>query len=249
LYSLGTQNYTLADFEEYCSRASRDRMRGKGYPVNETISKLYKTWKDDNTLRYEESQLDAKYPEFSALMREYEGGMLLFEAAKIEVWDRANTDTLGLEKYFNENLKDKFKWDERARVSIYTLKSDDPELLVKVRDLAGKKPSADVLKKINKKGEVLTIMERLYEKGKNKDLDAIWKAGALTAAKTDAGTKTANFMKIEAIVPPTPKKLNEAKGYAVAEYQDFLEKRWVEQLRQEYKVVINKEAFESLIKK
>ena len=182
-------------------------------------------------------------------MREYEGGMLLFEAAKIEVWDRANTDTLGLEKYFNENLKDKFKWDERARVSIYTLKSDDPELLVKVRDLAGKKPSADVLKKINKKGEVLTIMERLYEKGKNKDLDAIWKAGALTAAKTDAGTKTANFMKIEAIEPPTPKKLNEAKGYAVAEYQDFLEKRWVEQLRQEYKVVINKEAFESLIKK
>lgn len=249
LYSLGNQNYTLADFEEYCSRASRERMRGKGYPVNETISKLYKTWKDDNTLRFEESQLDAKYPEFSALMREYEGGMLLFEAAKIEVWDRANTDTLGLEKYFNENLKDKFKWDERARVSIYTLKSDDPELLVKVRDLAGKKSSSEVLKKINKKGEVLTIMERLYEKGKNKDLDAIWKAGSLTAAKTDAGTKTANFMKIEAIEPPTPKKLNEAKGYAVAEYQDYLEKRWVEQLRQEYKVEINKEAFESLIKK
>lgn len=249
LFSFGNQNYTLADFEEYCGRASRERMRGKGYPVSETVGKLYKAWKDETTLRYEESQLSAKYPEFSSLMREYEGGMLLFEAAKIEVWDRANADTVGLEKYFNEALKNKFMWEERARVSIYTLKSDDPALLLKVREMAAKKPAADVLKKFNKKEEVVTVMERLYEKGKNKDLENIWKAGAMTTAKTDAGTKTANFMKVEEIVPPTPKKLNEAKGYAVAEYQDYLEKNWVENLRKEYKVDVNKAVFESLIKK
>ena len=92
-------------------------------------------------------------------------------------------------------------------------------------------------------------MERVYEKGKNKDLDAIWKAGSLTAPRTDEGTKTANFMKIEEIMPPTSKKLTEAKGYAVADYQDFLEKNWVEKLRQEYKVVVNKDVLESLIKK
>lgn len=249
LFSLNNNTYTLADFEEYCARASRERMRGKGYPVEETIGKLYKAWKDEVTLRFEEAQLETKYPEFAALMNEYEGGMLLFEAAKMEVWDRANTDTLGLEKYFNEQLKDKFKWDERARVSIYTLKSDDPKLLEKVRKLAASKPSADVLEKINKKEDVLTVMERLYEKGKNKELDAIWMAGTMTAAKTDAGTKTANFMKVEEIVPPTAKKLHEAKGYAVAEYQDYLEKQWVEQLRKEYKVDINRQVLESLIKK
>ncbi len=249
LFSFGAQTYTLADFEEYCARASRDRMRGKGYPVSETVAKLYKTWKDETTLRFEEAQLATKYPEFSSLMREYEGGMLLFEAAKIEVWDRANADTIGLEKYFNESLKNKFKWDERAKVSIYTIKSDDPDLLIKVREMAAKKPSADVLKKFNKKEEVISVMERLYEKGKNKDLENVWKAGSLTTGKTDAGTKTANFMKVEEIMPPTPKKLNEAKGYAVADYQDYLEKNWVEKLRAEYKVEINKPVFEGLIKK
>lgn len=249
LFSFGTKTYTLTDFEQYCANASRERMRGKGYPIEETISKLYKQWKDETTLRFEETQLDQKYPEFRDLMREYEGGVLLFEAAKVEVWDRANTDTIGLEKFFNENIKDKYKWDERAKVSIYTIKSSDPELLVKVREMAAKKPSADVLKKFNKKEEIVNVMERVYEKGKNKDLDAIWKAGSLTAPRTDEGTKTANFMKIEEIMPPTSKKLTEAKGYAVADYQDFLEKNWVEKLRQEYKVVVNKDVLESLIKK
>lgn len=244
-----SKEYTVADFEEYCARASRDRMRGKGYPVEETVGKLYKAWTDDCTMQYEETQLDKKYPDFKALMREYEEGMMLFEVAKQQVWDRANTDTLGLEKFFNENLKTKFKWDERARVSIYTLKSDDPKLLEKLRKYAAKKPAADVLKKFNKKGEVLTVLEKTYEKGKNKDLNNIWSAGAMTEAKTDAGTKTANFIKVEEIIGPTPKTLSEARGYAVAEYQDFLEKQWVEDLRKEYKVEINQQALNALVRR
>lgn len=240
---------TVADFEEFCARASRDRMRGMGNPVKETVDKLYKNWSDEVALQFEESQLDKKYPEFRALMREYEEGMLLFDAAKQEVWDRANADSVGLEKYFNQNLAGKYKWDERARVSIYTLKSDDPELLLKVREYAAKKSSEDVLKKFNKKENVLTVLEKTYEKGKNKDLADVWKAGSLTTAKTDAGTKTANFMKVEEIMPPSPKALGEARGYAVADYQDYLEKQWVEELKTEYPVKIDEAVFKTLIKK
>jgi peptidyl-prolyl cis-trans isomerase SurA len=249
LFGFGnTKSYTLADFEDYCTRAGRERMRGKGYPVNETVDKLYKTWKDEAALQFEETQLAKKYPDFQALMREYEEGMLLFEVAKVEVWDRANTDSVGLERFFNTTLTGKYNWDERARVNIFTVKSDDPKLLLDIREMAAKKPTADVLKKFNKKGEVVVVMERIYEKGKNKDLEGTWKANALTGAKTDAGTKTATFLKIEEIIRPTPKALNEARGYAVAEYQDYLEKQWIERLRQEYKVEINRPVLESMIK-
>ncbi|MCK6694486.1 MAG: hypothetical protein L6Q97_20610, partial [Thermoanaerobaculia bacterium] len=243
------KTYTVADFEEFCARASRDRMRGMGNPVKETVDKLYKNWSDEVALQFEESQLDKKYPEFRALMREYEEGMLLFDAAKQEVWDRANADSVGLEKYFNQSLVGKYKWDERARVSIYTLKSDDPGLLLKVREYAAKKPAEDVLKKFNKKENVLTVLEKTYEKGKNKDLNDVWKAGSLTNAKTDAGTKTANFMKVEEIMAPSPKALGEARGYAVADYQDYLEKQWVEKLKTEYPVQIDETVFKTLIKK
>lgn len=243
--------YTIADFEDYCQRSGRERMRGAGYPVQETINKLYKTWGDETAMSFEESQLDRKYPEFKSLMREYEEGILLFEALKQNVWDRANNDTTGLQKYYEQELKMKYRWNERARVTFYTLKTDDPKVLAKVRALAAKKPAADVLKKFNKKGkpEVITVMEKLYEKDKNKDLGAYWTAGDMTEAKTDAGTKTASFLKIEEIVPPTPKALSEARGYAVADYQDYLEKRWIQDLRKEYPVVVDEAVLKTLIKK
>ncbi|MFN0014982.1 MAG: peptidylprolyl isomerase [Saprospiraceae bacterium] len=241
--------FTVANFEEFLVRASRERMRGMGHPVDETIAKLYETWNDEVAFQYEESQLDKKYPEFKHLMREYEEGMLLFDAAKIEVWDRANTDSVGLEQYFNQNLSNKYLWEERAVVSLYTLKSDDAALLAKVREYAAKKSPEDVLKKFNKKEEVLVRMEKTYEKGKNKDLNDIWSSGSMTAAKSDAGTKTATFSKIEKILPPSAKALSDARGYAVADYQDYLEKQWVEKLRSQYPVKVNDEIFRTLIRK
>lgn len=245
------KSFTVADFEAYLERAGRDRMRGAGYPVQETINKLYKTWGDETAMAFEESQLDHKYPEFKSLMREYEEGILLFEALKQNVWDKANNDSTGLQQYFDSELKMKYKWDERARVTFYTLKTDDPKVLAKVREMAAKKPAADVLKKFNKKGkpEVLTVLEKLYEKGKNKDLGTMWSAGDMTVAKTDTATHTASFLKIEQIVPPTPKSLSEARGYAVADYQDYLEKKWIADLRKEYPVVVNEAVFQGLIKK
>ncbi len=241
--------YTVADFEDYCARASRERMRGSGNPMEETVTKLYKTWTEEVAMAYEESQLDEKYPEFHSLMREYEEGILLFEALKINVWDRANTDTVGLQKFFDTNLSQKYKWDERADVSLYTIKSDDPKLLAEVSEYASKKPSDEVLKKFNKKEELVSVMEKRYERGKNKDLVPIWKLGGMTEGKTDAGTKTAAFSKIEKIVPPEAKTLTEARGYAVADYQDYLEKQWIENLRKEYPVVVNEEVLKSMVVK
>jgi peptidyl-prolyl cis-trans isomerase SurA len=250
LMKYGTEKaFSVADFEEFCARASRDRMRGAGTDMKEVISKLYKNWSDEVAMQFEETQLDKKYPDFKSLMREYEEGILLFDATKQLVWDKANTDSIGLEKYFNENLKDKYKWDERAVVSTYSLKTDDPKEVAKIRELAAKKPAAEVLKKFNKKAELVTVIEKNYEKGKNKDLTELWSTGAISAAKSDAATKTSSFTKVERIEPASSKTLNEARGYAVADYQDFLEKQWIEDLRKMYSVQIDDKVFKSMVKK
>ena len=122
-------------------------------------------------------------------------------------------------------------------------------MLVKLRELAAKKPAAEVLKKMNKKQDLVAVLEKSYEKGKNKDLGALWTAGAMTESKTDVGTKTATFLKIEEIVPPTSKVLSEARGYAVADYQDYLEKRWIEDLRSAYPVKVDEAVLKTLVKK
>jgi peptidyl-prolyl cis-trans isomerase SurA len=241
--------YTTADFESFCASASRERMRGSGTPMREVIDQLYNSWTDDVAMQFEESQLDKKYPEFKSLMREYEEGILLFDATKQLVWDKANADTLGLQAFYDTQLQGKYMWGERARTSLYTLKTIDLKTVEAVRKMAQTKPAAEVLEKFNKKEETLTVLEKRYEKGKNKDLGDLWTAGAMTDSKIDEGTKTAVFYKIEAIEPPTQKALSESRGYAVADYQDYLEKQWVDELRKLYPVKVDEAVFKGLVKK
>jgi peptidyl-prolyl cis-trans isomerase SurA len=49
------------------------------------------------------------------------------------------------------------------------------------------------------------------------------------------------------ILPPRPKELNEARGYVIADYQDELERRWVEELRRAYEVEVNERVLKKLI--
>ena len=56
-------------------------------------------------------------------------------------------------------------------------------------------------------------------------------------------------MKIETLLPPSEKTLKQARGYVIADYQDFLEKQWLEELRSQYKVDIDQKVFKGLVKK
>lgn len=249
----GERTFSVGDFEKYVERAARERMRAAGTdkPLVELIDQLYAAFVDDATMLFEESKLDEKYPDFKALMREYEEGILLFDATKQLVWDKANVDTVGLKKFFNDEVRGKYKWDERAMVDNYTIKSTDEKLVAKIRKYITKKPSSDVLKKFNKKAEVVSVAKSSYERGKGKTrLDAaLWKKGAMSVAQTDAEAGITTFSMTSDVLAPMPKELNECRGYAVADYQDYLDKKWVADLQKEYTVKLNDKVFEAMIMK
>lgn len=254
LFTLGGDSkFSIADFEAFAQKNSRDRLRfGRSKSVQETLEMLYDKFVSESLLSYEKRQLDKKYPEFKALMREYEEGILLFEATKILVWDKASQDSVGLEKFFNENRgKRKYMWNERAEVSFYTLKKDEVKQLKKVRKRAKKKSPEKVLAKYNKDGKrILSHRTEIVEKGKNKVVDGLpWKKKSISATEINKRDQSSNFLKIEKILPKSPKTLKEARGYVVADYQDHLEREWVKELKNTYKVEINQEVFEGLIKK
>lgn len=247
-FSNGTK-ITVADFEEYCTRAGRERMKGSGVATSaEVANKLYNDFVNESCLKYEETQLDRKYPEFKNLMREYEEGILLFDATKQLVWDKANQDSVGLEAYFNKSLRDKYQWEERAIVGTYSMKMVDEKLKAKIAKAIAKKPAAEVLKKFNKKSEVVTYSEKTIEKSKLKD-PITWQSGWVSQPIVDETNKSTSFKKVEKIIPVGPKNLSEARGYAVADYQDYLEKQWVEELRKAYKITVNEAVLKSLIGK
>lgn len=252
LFAFG-KNYvvTLGEFNQYLGRSSRMRIRmGRSSDIETTLEALYQDFVSESTLKYEEQQLDKKYPEFKSLMREYEEGILLFEATKMLVWDKAAQDTAGLREYFKK-VEGKYKWRARALTSVYTINSIDPELGDKIQKYAAKNSPDKVLKKfnVNEEAPILAWSEKTVEEGRNMGMKNVpWEVGAMTPLELNKQEKTQSFMKIEEILPVTNKTLEEARGYVIADYQDHLQRQWVEKLETEYKVEVDRKVFESLIK-
>ena len=96
----------------------------------------------------------------------------------------------------------------------------------------------------------MTTRELTYEHGKNQALDQmVWKAGSLSYNEEDKRTKGWSFMKIEEVIPAKPKTLEEARGYVIADYQDKLERDWVKELNERFKIKVNQGAFQKLVKR
>jgi peptidyl-prolyl cis-trans isomerase SurA len=248
-FSDGTQ-VSVRDFTGYLEKASRKRQQKARDGIAAVAMELYQDFVDENALKFEEKQLEGKYPEFKSLMREYEEGVLLFEITKQEVWDKASADTLGLARFFEENAQ-QYRWEERAVVSHYTLAEKAADKIEEVRNQAAANPAAVVLGMFNDSTNVvLSAQEKRYEKGRNPAVDHLaWAPGSMSVNSTDKKDKSLSFFKIEQVIPPGPKSLQDARGYVVADYQDFLEKKWLESLNKSYKVKVNDKVFSSLVKK
>ena len=55
-----------------------------------------------------------------------------------------------------------------------------------------------------------------------------------------------SFVWINQIVKPQPKKLEDVKGLVIADYQDYLDKEWVKELRKKYEVKINRDVLSKI---
>lgn len=248
----GKYQVTLGDFAEFLENAKQKRARASSQAGNQrdAVMSLYNDFVNEQALKFEEQQLDVKYPEFKALMREYEEGILLFEVTKMVVWDKAAQDTTGLENFY-KTIEGKYKWRERAELNIFSLKSLDKDVLDKVQKFASKNPAEEVLKKFNTDPDAPLLVHgtRTVEKDRSKLVENMpWKEGAFSVPEVNEREKSQSFVQIAKIIPGENKTLAEARGYVIADYQDYLEKEWVDQLKKEYPVVVNNDVFMSLIK-
>lgn len=245
LFTIGKLQGTVREFMVMAQRGQKERF-DQPRTVEAAVDRILKKLVTQKALAYEETQLEKRYPEFKALMREYDEGILLFEVKKELIWDKASSDEEGLKAFF-EAHRDDYKWKDRANVTFYTLRTDDKKLIRKIRAKAKRKSTETVKALFNKDREVVQTTTGVYEKGKNAELDQIkWKAGTMSAGEAKDGSFY--FTKIEEIIPPAQKTLDEAKGYVIADYQDNLEQQLIERLKEKFEVKINEEVLQSLVK-
>ena len=71
-----------------------------------------------------------------------------------------------------------------------------------------------------------------------------WVLG-ISADKVNADGQV-TFVEITKVLEPTPKTLQEARGLITADYQTYLEQKWIKELQSKYPVEVKRDIFESI---
>ncbi|MFZ4521410.1 MAG: peptidylprolyl isomerase [Bacteroidales bacterium] len=235
IFKVGNMTFRQADFAEYLAATQRKQEK---QGIDAYVDKKYADFLDESLMKWENSQLEQKYPEFKALMGEYRDGILLFDLTDQKVWSKAVKDTVGLTAFYQKN-KASYKWDTRLDASIYTVK--DAKMVQKVKNFIKSGLSDnDLLKEVNTDSiKVVTIESAKFSRKDNKLIDSIpWVPGFSGDILTKGATE---FVYTRKVLKPEIKELGEARGLITADYQNYLEKEWIASLRVKYPVEVKRD--------
>ena len=205
-----------------------------------TLKKAWAEFSRQQLLGYEDSQLEAKYPEFAHLMQEYHDGILLFDISSREVWDRSSTDIEGLEAFFQAHKAD-YPW-EQPHYKGFVISCSDPKVAKEAKKMIKKLEPDSVAHKLrstfnNDSITYIKVDRGLYAKGDKPMIDKLaFKEGDWSAADSDFP-----YVFLQGKVLKAPEQAADCRGKVMADYQDYLEKAWVESLRTRFPVTINQE--------
>ena len=243
-YSKSTRTYTQKEFAEYLAGNMRKQAPQE---VRTFVNESYEKFVEEKILEFEDSNLEAKYPEFRALIKEYRDGILLFELMDQKVWTKAISDSSGLANYFEDNKGD-FTWKDRVEGNIYFC--NNSEIANQVREMVqtqSKMGFSDdsLLTTVNKESLLnLRIESGKFEKEYHPVLGKIsWSEGLSNNLEQDGQTI---FVKVNKVLGPEGKELDECRGLVTAQYQTYLEDEWIKTLRSKYSVEVDKSVLEKL---
>jgi len=262
LFSFKDKSFLFEDFELYLIETQS--------PVRAENTELFARMKfeeyvQSELLKYEDSQLETKYPEFKSLMQEYRDGILVFEVMQNEIWNKASKDSVGIKNYY-EAHQTEFVYPIRYKGELYKCKdkttadqviaylNSDTMDYSKIQMAINKDSELNLMIKRNTFNSETTEAFKLSKETKTTettDAEPCKKkkpAKAPKYRKFKAGLNKTFIYKneyyvffVEEVMTPRQREFSEAKGLVTAAYQNHLEIEWLKNLRTTYQVVVNKD--------
>lgn len=241
LFSIEKEKYYVNDFYAY---VEENQKKTVSKDVKFTLEKYYNSYVDATIIQYEQDHLAEKYPEYRMLVKEYRDGILLFDLMTKEIWNKASEDTTGLKEFYEKN-KENYQWNERIEVTSYSAESDSVLSIVKEKLKNG--ATDEEIKALAAKISPLAVQIKkgVYEKEAEEIQDIEWKENAEFEVKKEDRVA---LVKTGEILPAGTKPLKEIKGTVISDYQNHLEKEWLQKLATEYPITVNEKEFNALIK-
>ena len=237
-------SFTNYDYIEYLLKSKSIE---KNKIDQNLIKQQFEKFINQKIIDFEKTQLEAKHPDFKALMKEYRDGILLFEISDQKIWTKAIKDTAGLKEFYALN-KATWIWPNRVNGTLFT--SESKKTLKKVSSLKTKKSlSNDSIMSILNKDNLFNLK---YE---NKIIDDFSKYN-LTFDQLNKGyngpfnyEEKLVLIYVEEKLPQRNKELKEAEGIIVSAYQNYLEDQWLTRLKKNHTITINHNTLYSIKQK
>ena len=236
------------DFAKFLENNKRHERSEENLAQKETIVRnLFDKMVKDQLIELESNNLEAKYIDFKEIMQEYRDGILLFDLMDTKVWSKAVKDTLGLQSY-HENNKTNFMWQKRVDAKIFVC--TDEAIAKKAMKLSKKQSKKGfsnqvIFDKLNKESQLaVEIREDKYLAGDDPVIDKIEKKAGLSELMNIDNRFV--FVNVNMILPPQPKTIDEARGLITAQYQDYLEKEWIAELRSKFSFQVNQKEIDRI---
>ena len=201
---------------------------------------------DQEVKAYADAHLEEKHADLRNLVREYHDGIMLFDVSLREVWDKANKDTEGLAAFFKANKKN-YVWEE-PRYKGYIIQAKDMASAKAAKQIVKSANPDSVMSYLNQRVNIdsvtyVKVQNGLWTKGQNAMVDKY----AFKDKETEF-TPTEEYPVVLCVgkIIAAPQEYMDVRGQVTNDYQDLLEKQWIEALREKYPVIINEEVLESL---
>jgi len=232
LVSFANQIITAGQFTDFLQKQHYSPVSDK---PEAQLTALLNKFINQKLLEYENTQLEKKHPDFARVYKEYHDGILLFNISKDKIWDVASTDSVRLQNYFNQTTK-KYYWNDRFKGWVIEAKTaeirNQAETLLDQKEVS-RQELEDVFNAQTE--DNLRFRDVAVEKGIDPIVDYyIW-----SGPKPAGFNETTTFVHGK-IVKNELKELTDGWGLYSSDFQEQIEKEWIDSLRKKYPIVINK---------
>lgn len=232
LFSVGEISITQGEFLQTLQGKS---LRSGNNQKNE-MNKSLQAFEDSLVISYEKSRLPLKYPDFSFLEKEYYDGILLFSIMEDSVWNRSMRDSVGLNSYYLTNKLNYTTQKIDTVVFMSNSKSELDSIAITSNEVINVTKWKALNSKLLKENNVspLTLHVVLKEEEKWSEIVSFSKLGK------EPFKYKGNWYWIKQGEAIDYIPLQEIKGKVISDYQSYLDKKWIDELRKKYPIRINK---------
>lgn len=250
LFTLGGEEFTMRDFAHFIET---DNQRMPKMAIPTYTDKVFDRFVEESVTEYETKQLAQKNTEFKYLLKEYHDGILLFELTDQMVWKKSVQDTTGLLNFYEQNKhKEKYQWGNGLQAVIYEYSDgiDLDKVLTKVAKFNARGWTQEkILSKFNTETDSMTVVANdVFHKGDAAATDKLLE-NYDNLDENSTHIINGQLVVVNKKVPPHPKALNEIRGAVTADYQDTIEREWLEELRKKYDVKLHEDVWNELLNK